>query len=204
VLSFSLDWTCVIAVENDEPAAASVAALADAHRRDCASLALRATSASGSLRDKTFPGSYELFEHRVKRAGLDDLPVLPPPAVWDLVFWDLVFWDRSYWVDVDKYRRQKAAIWAILFSNIEEEPWHRMGEGVFNEAVHTPAMKKWRNAWCDVHNLVTHIDHQRDVFVTTNTRDYQRNAERLGALGVAYVVTPSEVCALIESCRTRH
>lgn len=192
MLSFSLDWNCVIAVENEEPAAAGVFALADAHRRDCANVALLATSASESLRDKTFPASYELFEDRVKRAGLDDFPVLPTPAVWDLVFWD-----RSYWVDVDKYRRQKAAIWAVLFPSVEEEPWHRMGPNAFNKIVHTPAMKTWRNAWCDVHNLVTHIDHQRDVFVTTNTRDYQRYAERLGALGVATVRTPREAAEMV-------
>ena len=193
MLSFSLDWNCVIAVENREPAGASVVALSDAYRAKRADVALLATSASESLRDNTFPGSYGHFEDRVKSAGLEDLPALQTPAVWSLTFWD-----RSYWVDIEKDRQAKAAIWAVRFPTIEEEPWHRLGARTFAEIVHTPEMKKWRNAWCDGHNLVTHIDHNRDAFVTTNTDDYQRNSGMLRQLGIRTILTPDEARATVE------
>lgn len=199
MLSFSLDWHCVIAVESGEPAGSSVVALAQAHREGRAEVALLATSASESLRDRTFPGSYALFEDRVRAAGLDDLPVQPAPSVWSLSFYG-----HGYYVEIEKYQRVKAAIWDLLFPSIEEEPWHRIGDQAFRDRVHTPEMKRWRNAWCDVHNLVTHIDHHRDVFATTNTRDFQRNAARLFDIGVKRIATPAQACALVGSRANLH
>jgi hypothetical protein len=64
VKTLTLDWNCIIAVEQEDPAAEAVLALARLHQEGRADVALLATSASENLRDGTFPGSYQQFEKR--------------------------------------------------------------------------------------------------------------------------------------------
>lgn len=118
--------------------------------------------------------------------------------------WGLTFRDRSYWVDFERYRQTKAAIWTLLFPTIEEDPWLRLGANTSGEIVLTPEMKTWRNAWCDVHNSMTHFDHHRNVFVTTNTRDFQRTAARLLEGGVKNIATPAKAIALVRLSANLH
>jgi hypothetical protein len=56
--------------------------------------------------------------------------------------------------------------------------------------VHRP-YKKWRNVWCDVHTLWTHMNAGRDVFVTSNTDDFQSNFAELSKLGLRKVSAPN-------------
>ncbi len=184
--SFTLDWNCVIALENVEPQGESVSLLVDAHRARRADVALLATSASESLRNKTFPGSYKDFEERVQRAGLSDLPVLLTPAVVSLTFIE-----RSYIVDQSDYSGLRDRIWSLLFPTISQEApltWEHDPE----EELYSSSLSRWRNAWCDVHSLITHMDHGRDVFVTSNTKHFQKHQEQLRNLGVDRIATPRE------------
>lgn len=192
VLSFSLDWNCILAVENNESAAASVLTLVEAHRNGFAHVALLATSASENLRDKTFPGSYELFDRRVAKLGLADLPVLLTPGVFGLTYWD-----RSYYVDENTYEPQRDAIWNAIHPSVPLELELPPDDHQAQQELWAARQQKWRNAWCDVNSIITHIDQQRDVFVTSNTRDFQRNSSLLSSLGAAKIVVPDEAALLL-------
>ncbi len=51
---------------------------------------------------------------------------------------------------------------------------------------------KWRNIWCDVHTLFVHIDNERDIFVTLNTKDFQRNHDKFARIAEFRAMTPDE------------
>lgn len=97
-------------------------ALAKAHRDGRADVAVRATSASDSLRNNTFPGRHDLVEDNERPAGPGDLPVLPTPAVCSLTYRD-----RRHSVDARQDRPQNSAPWHRRFPGIEEGPWLRVG-----------------------------------------------------------------------------
>ena len=167
-------------------------ALARAHQEGGGDVALLATSASENLRGGLFPGSYEQFDRRVEAAGLAHLPVLNTPAVLGLTFWG-----RSYSVDTERYGWLRERIWTILFPSLERKIDLGPNDEMSDQRLRSTQLRKWRNAWCDVHNLITHIDHHRDVFVTANTKDFQRHSIALRELGVSEIMTPPEALQLI-------
>jgi len=194
-VKFTLDWNCVIEVEEDQPQAVSVRALVDAHRSKRIEVALLATSASENTKSRVFPCSAELFLQRVARQGWQDLPLVPMPAISDLSFWD-----HAYYVDDDEeFDRMYDALWAVMASNIASDPEKHLCEGqTFNDdAIHSEALAKWRNAWCDVMSAYTHIHERRDVFVTNNTKDFQDKREALAVLGMRCIATPAEAVLLL-------
>jgi hypothetical protein len=192
VKTFTLDWNCVIAVEKDEPFGSAVLALSRGHREGVAHAALLATSASENLKGGSFPDSFVQFERRLESADLAHLPVLNTPAVWGLTFWG-----RSYHVDPERYLYLRYGFWSILFPNLENNIGHAPDPEAAEDVPRSSELKKWRNAWCDVHNLITHVDHHRDVFVTANTKDFQRHADALREMGVPAIMTPGEAAQLI-------
>jgi hypothetical protein len=147
------------------------------------SVGLTTVSASENLAgSKEFPGSAEQFRERIDRLGWSDLDLVLGPMVFGLTYWGL-----SKWVSND-FDAQSDRIWQILFPNIARA----LPSELRDEELRSPKWKKWRNAWCDVHTLWTHIDAGRDVLVTSNTKDFQRKAEALEAIGLRCVQTPQE------------
>lgn len=179
----------MIAVEEGENHASAVVGLVKAHRDGLIRVGLTTVSASETLADgtKRFPASAKQFRSRVSALGWDDLDLLLGPAVIGLTYLDL-----CKWVD-DEFESQRDQIWAILFPTLERE----LRSEVTEKELHSSCFKKWRNAWCDVHTLWTHLDAERDVFVTTNTRDFQRHATELARIGLKAVLTPEEAEALL-------
>lgn len=189
--TLSLDWNCIIEVEEERAEARAVRTLAEAHRHGDAEVALLATSASENMKgSRRFPGSYTAFMTRVAGIGFDDLPVLLTPGVWSLTYWD-----RSYYVDRDAYHRLRAAVWPILSDLSPDWKAHARDVGAPQADIGDPALATWRNAWCDMHSLICHIDHGRDWFVTLNTRDFQDNAAALAPLGAGEMLTPAQAAA---------
>jgi hypothetical protein len=190
--SFTLDWNAVIALENAEPEGADVSALIEAHRKKRADVALVATSASENSREKRFPEDYHVFARRIEGLGINDLPVLLTPGVFGLTFFD-----HCYFVDEDRYNTQVSALWSTLFPSIKS-PIAGVDFPLKDEGgLWQPEFARWRNAWCDIHSLISHIDAGRDVFVTSNTTDFQRHAAALATLGAGSIMTPADAILAI-------
>lgn len=189
-MKLTLDWNCVIEVEEGRNQAGRVIDLVNRHRLGQFEVALLAASASENARSKRFPGNANLFKDRVSAMGWDDLPLVPMPCVYDLSYWDLCYFPD----DGDKFNRDMDALWDVIAPKVPRSPAEHLPTGVSltDGAIQSEQLSKWRNAWCDVISAYSHIHDDRDVFVTNNTRDFQVNSEALSRLGMKHIFTPAE------------
>ncbi len=187
--TFTLDWKGIIALENGEPEGESVAKLVAAHQNDGCEVALLATSASENMKGtRGFPASFKEFRNRIEKLGLSTLPVLTTPGVFGLTFFD-----HCFFVNGDEYEQLRGSIWSIIAPHIPSDfRKFARDQKIENNEIADIALATWRNAWCDVHSLYCHIHHKQDVFVTTNTKDFQKHQQKLSELGVDDIRLPSE------------
>lgn len=192
-MKLTLDWNCVIEVEEDRPQAAHVTDLVARHRQGQFEVALLAASASENSKSKQFPGNASLFKDRVSALGWDDLPIVPMPGIFGLSYWDFCY----YVSDRDKFHREMDALWNVIAPKVPKSPSeHLPTETAWtDQALQSEGLAKWRNTWCDVISAYSHIYEGRNVFVTNNTRDFQDNSEALSRLGMKHIFTPSETLA---------
>ena len=184
----------MIAVEQGDQQASSVNELVRLHRVGCISVGLTTVSASETLSgSKVFPGSAAQFSSRIKKLGWQDLDLILGPAVIGLTYIGM-----SKFVD-DDFEDQRDAIWQVLFPNLPRV----LPADTLERQLHDRHFRRWRNAWCDVHTLWTHIDAARDTYVTSNTRDFQRHSESLEALGLKSVMTPEEAVNVASNPRPK-
>ena len=108
--------------------------------------------------------------------------------VWGLSYWGF----SSYPADSEAFKRDFDAIWHAIAPNCERN-WKSYltdKQAAIDNAIQSKPLAKWRNTWCDVMSAYSHINAKRDVFVTLNTRDFQRNSERLAELGMGKIRDP--------------
>lgn len=199
-MKLTLDWNCVIEVEEARPQAAYVRDLINCHRNGQFEVALLAASASENSKSKRFPGHASLFVERVSALGWEDLPLVPMPGVWGLSYRDF-----SYYVeDGEKFERDMHAIWQAIAPSVPYEPSDHLPQGMElnDDAAQSEYLAKWRNTWCDVVSAYSHIQDGRDIFVTNNTRDFQRNFEQLAGLGMRHISIPAETLSSVDKIRT--
>ena len=193
-MKLTLDWNCVIEVEEVRSQCCDVLELIERHRAGSIEVALLAASASENTKSKVFPGNAEVFMARVAQLGWDDLPLVRMPGVYGLSYWDFAY----YVNDADLFDQQMAAIWSIIAPKVRQELSDHL-PGIRDPSdgiLQSPQLAKWRNTWCDVMSAYCHIHERRDIFVTNNTRDFQANAKGLAALGMIQIATPVETVRL--------
>lgn len=195
-MKLTLDWNCVIEVEADRPQALCVRDLISRHRKGQFEVALLAASASENCMSKRFPGNATIFTERVKALGWQDLPLVPMPAVWGLSYWDFCYFVE----DGDQYERDIDALWQVIAPKVLKEPIDHLPPGVElnDDTTQSEHLWKWRNTWCDVVSAYSHVHASRDIFVTNNTRDFQKNQEKLSTLGMRHIATPSKTLELVD------
>lgn len=190
-MKLTLDWNCVIEVEEQRSQAFAVMDLIDRHRKGQFEVALLAASASENNRFRRLPESAAIFNERVEALGWEDLPLILVPGIFGLSYFD-----RSFFVDDgEKFKDDMAKLWLAIAPNVKSDPCCHLPTGVnlTDEAIQSKDLAKWRNAWCDVISAYSHIHAKRDVFVTRNTSDFQKNSEALGKLGMEYIFEPADV-----------
>lgn len=200
-MKLTLDWNCVIEVEEQRPQARHVLELVDYHRAGRFDVALLAASASENTRSKRFPGNAGLFSQRVAALGWQDLPLVPMPGVWGLTYWDYCFSIE----DSAQFQEDIDALWQIIAPRIARNPQEYLAEGsaLTDDAIQSEALSKWRNTWCDVISAYSHIHAGRDLFVTNNTRDFQDHANKLATFGMKHICTPEKALSVIAEIRGR-
>lgn len=198
-MKLTLDWNCVIEVEEDRPQAPCVRELIHSHRNGELEVALLAASASKNTRSKRFPGNAAFFCERISAIGWQDLPLVPMPGVIGLSYLDFCFIvgdDKQFKLDMD-------ALWQAIAPKIPKDPSDHLppGENLSDDLIQSEHLSKWRNTWCDVVSAYSHVHQRRDIFVTNNTRDFQANKEKLSALGMRHIGKPSEALAAVDKIR---
>ncbi|WP_170419147.1 hypothetical protein [Ruegeria atlantica] len=199
-MKLTLDWNCVIEVEENRPQAENVTELIKFHRLGHFEVALLAASASENTKSKRFPGNANVFKERISALGWQDLPLVPMPGIFGLSYWGF-----SYIVgDGEKFERDRDAIWRVIAPLVPRKPADHLPDGklMTDDAIQSEELSKWRNTWCDVISAYSHIQQGRDVFVTNNTKDFQKNASELAKLGMKHISTPAEALAIVERIRT--
>jgi hypothetical protein len=195
-MKLTLDWNCVIEVEENRPQATSVRDLISRHRKGQFEVALLAASASENSKSKLFPGNATLFVERVSALGWSDLPLVRMPGIFGLSYFDFCF----YVGDAEKFESDMDALWQVIAPNVPRRPADHLPEGIqlSDEAIQSGHLWKWRNTWCDVVSAYSHIYAGRDIFVTNNTRDFQNNADKLFALGMRCITSPIEALSAVD------
>lgn len=198
-MKLTLDWNCVIEVEEGRPQAAYVLDLVHRHRDGQFEVALLAASASENSKSKRFPGNATIFVERVSALGWKDLPLVPMPAVFGLSYWDFCYCVR----DCESFEFAMEELWYAIAPNVPQNPCDHLPPGMAfsDDTIQSEHLWKWRNTWCDVVSAYCHVHECRDIFVTNNTRDFQSNRQKLSALGMQHIATPMEALAAVNKLR---
>lgn len=191
MLTFTLDWNCIIALEQREPPARSVEFLVQAHRASQANLALVAASASERQIGGKPYNDFADFKGRIAGIGLASLEILLPIMIFDVSYWDNCVWGEPDTIALER------SIHEVLFPNIAYEwPDYCKQNGVSINAVRTD--RRWLNAKCDVQGYWCHAHANRDVFVTSDKNFHQPSKkQRLIAIGGRRIEFPHDAAALI-------
>ena len=199
-MKLTLDWNCVIEIEENRPQADYVWDLINRHRKNEFEVALLAASASENSKSKRFPGNATTFVQRISMLGLQDLPLVPMPGVWGLSYLDFCYFVE----DTDKFQKDMDALWQAIAPKVPRDPSAHVSNGtnLDDDLVASEHLSKWRNTWCDVVSAYSHIHERRDIFVTNNTRDFQNNSEKLSALGMHHIASPIKALAAVDELRS--
>ena len=177
MLTFTLDHNCVIDIEEARPDAPSVRALADAHLRGVADVAVLAMSASENQLRGVHNNRFSDFQTKLAATRLDHLAILLPLCVLDCSYLDhCLLADTQSIAEVQE-------IYRTLFP------------GVTDAALLTPLKRRQRD--CDAHGLWSHIHSGRDVFVTRDKAFHGDAKSRLLALGAGRIECQPDAAALL-------
>lgn len=192
-MKLTLDWNCVIEVEDNRPQAYSLQRLVESHRSGKVDVALLGASASENTREKRLPSTFHHFQMKIEDLGWSDLPIVPMPCVIGLTYIG-----RSFIVgDADLFKRDVNAIWEVIAPNVPRSPRDIASNWEESKDIGSEDLARWRNVWCDVMSAYSHIKAGRDVFVTNNTRDFQSKSTPLSKLGMKRICTPDEAVNLV-------
>ena len=138
-------------------------------------VAVSAVSASERQPGDTYLDRYEDFQKKVENAGLGDCP-----EVLGTMYWNMCCFGRSIWSSKELLELEER-IHLALFPNIPFVLDDATSKGV--------TYKRWRNAFCDRQMLLSHMNAERDVFLTRDRNFGDRLAGRSWA---PPIMTPSE------------
>lgn len=169
-----LDTNCIIDLEENRPDAVYLRTMIDAWKSKQFDLAVVAVSASENQPSGIASHSYDVFEIKVKNAGLAGAQELAPLAIWDVFYWDHALWCSP---DMEALERK---IRDILFHGITTVPPTNIQEN-----------SKWRNQMCDVLVAWSCIHHNWPCLVTRDTNFHDHRTE-LASLGLNEILSPAD------------
>ncbi len=192
MLTFSLDTNCLIDIAEGRQDSVAIRALADAHARGEASVAVVAISASEKQKNGERLSNFDQFRTRLDALALGHLEILKPIFYWDVGFWDWAYSARSEMVALERN------IHDVLFPNVEFQ-WRDFCSARGWDPNAHPVDGKWRNAKCDVQALWSHIHHGRNVFVTSDAKFHAvTKLPALISLGAGQIVSPQGAVAMLK------
>lgn len=190
MISFTFDTNCLIDVAEEREAAASIRTLLAAGKREKASLALVASSASERQRGGEFLQNVAAFEERRNMLGFDGLPLLK-----SIGRYDVSFFGHSLYPSLEDMARERAIYCALFPTSPVEWSEYARQKGVNVQDLSSPAGYRWRNQMLDAQALWAHDHARRDVFVTSDLRLHKLNNH--DEFPRMVIKTPAEAAAML-------
>jgi hypothetical protein len=193
MMRLALDRNCLIDIEQDRPAAIYVKNLIKHNEDGKVIVSVLGITASELQKDGTYTSNFVGFREWLKSLDADGLNLLKPIAVWDVTFWD---WSM---VGTDEDLQLVATLHDLMFPKISNS-WidYANACGVDPLTLDTKLGRKWRNAHCDAQAAWACVKYDQDIFVTSNTKDFQKNISQLTKLGLKGVATPGEASKFLQ------
>jgi len=192
MLNVTFDHNCIIDLEKNNTVAGDLRKLIELHNRRRIVLRVPAISASERKPDQKYVSHFDEFKRRLSAIGLGDVEILPT-----ILYLGLGFIGYSL-LSGGKLDELERKIQGILFPTIELEysDFHQKHPELNDEK----AWRRWTNKKCDVLAIWSHIWHHGDIFVTSDKKDFLRQAKRakLESLGAGKILSPSEALDHIE------
>jgi len=186
MLALSLDTNCLIDIAEGRPDSVAIRALADAHARGEASVAVVAISASEKQKNGKRLTNFDQFRARLDALALGHLEILRP-----MLYFDVGFWDWAYMIEAEAEILERK-IHAVLFPNVEFQWTDFCSARGWNPDAQL-VDDKWRNPKCDVQALWSHIHHGRNVFVTSDAKFHAvTKLPTLISLGAGQILSPQD------------
>lgn len=184
VLGFTLDTNCLIALEEQRDTAHGVRALLGRHTARSAIVQIVATTASENQLDGEPTTNFTVFQRRLEAAGMGDLPILKPAALFDFAYWDWAVWAS------ESTTEELQEIHDVLFPAL---PFDFETDASMTPAEGKQAKRKWRNYGLDGLGLHTHIQAGGDVYVTSD-KNFMKQTKKapLARLGAPLILNPHE------------
>lgn len=192
MIKFTLDTNCVVDVDVGRPNAIFVKKIAGAHLRAEADVCIVAMMASEKQKSGSYLTSFTEFSEKLKLLELSHLGLTFP-----LCYFDISFWNCCILSGPDLSALEEA-IHDVLFPEIEFNYLDFCNaRNLDPDAALVGQAHKWRNAKCDVQAIWSHINGNRDVFVTSDGNFLKSKRQQLLDLGARQVLSPSEAASLL-------
>jgi hypothetical protein len=184
-VKITLDTNCIIDLERNRPAAASLRTLIDASRRGQVELAVAAISASEKMQSGDYLTNFSEFEERLEQVGLSDARIMEPIGIYGVAFYGHFLYSDNSMVKLMQEIHQ------ILFPSI---PFDHEAYRLSRNLPPGNLDPHWRNAICDDLALWCHIYYGRDAFLTSDANFHKQSKKpKLVAIGAMEILRPEEL-----------
>jgi hypothetical protein len=188
--TFTLDSSCVDAINEGRAEVKFIRALADAHTAGKAKVALVALSAAEKHQFGSYFDDFDAFRDHLAALDLARLDILKPMAYFDISFPDWCIETDDATQAIEK------KIHDILFPQ-SQFTWEDYCEENGIDPLFSPR-GDWRKFKCDVQSMWAHTHNKRDVFVSAEDNFYKPDkTSALVALGAGHIERPQQAVALI-------
>jgi hypothetical protein len=189
--TFTLDSTCIDAINEGRAEVKFIRMLAEAHIVGKANVAVVALSAAEKRQFGSYFDDFDAFRDHLAAVDLARLEVLKPMACFDISFLDWCIESD----DVTSALEKK--IHDILFPQTEFD-WQDYADAHDLDPDSLSPYGDWRRHKCAVLEMWSHIHNKRDVFVTADDEFHKpAKASALVALGAGRIERPQQAVAAI-------
>jgi len=186
--TFTLHASCLTALDAETPEAEALRKLLAAQATGKAHLAIAALS----VQDHPEITKHAQFSAYLDEKAFGGIEILRPMAYFDV---SLADWNILSTPEQEDLERE---IHAILFPNVQFF-WRdfRFAHGIAEKS--PPFTCPWRQCKADVQAIWTHIEAERDVFVTADSNFHtDKKKQTLTALGARSIAYPEEAAAMLQ------
>jgi hypothetical protein len=184
-VNLTLDFNCIISLENKDEFSNYLQSLVNLHDKDIVNLSVPAISASEKLLNGEYVDNIQKFLDRIYKLSKRKFEVLRPRGIWGMTYWDYCVWDGEALIELEK------KIHKVLFPKLPFAFTNYANLHHLNPDILTP---KWRNPKCDVISMWCHIYYQKDIFVTNDDNFHKHTKkEPLIELGAKNILRPFEI-----------
>ena len=189
--TFTLDSSCIDAINEGRAEVKFIRQLADAHTAGKANVAVVALSAAEKRQFGSYFDDFDAFRDHLAALDLARLEILKPMACFDISFPDWCIEPDGVMAALEK------KIHDILFPQSEFD-WQDYADANDLDPDSLSPYGDWRRHKCAVLEMWSHIHNKRDVFVTADD-EFHKPAKKaaLLTLGAGHIEQPAEAVAAI-------